>query len=177
MWRGDDMPKSTFTRPLYTADVSRLEQGRPIRVILEDFEFHIGDENSPNVVEIPKGYCSDGASVPWFLGWYLEPWGRFAQAAIVHDYLYSTNRRARKESDEIFREAIVVITTDTQDDDPTMYGKCVAAVAYQALRVFGSQGYRTGRTRYGDRARRAKEKVFKRDRPLHDIIIEDPADL
>jgi hypothetical protein len=46
------------------------------------------DAKYPMLVNIRDEYMSDGASVPWFLWWFLPPWGdRSTFAALLHDYL------------------------------------------------------------------------------------------
>ena len=56
-------------------------------------------------VSVPQGFVTDLASIPqeaWSLG--LRPEGRYAYAALVHDYLYWTQdpSRSREEADRIF---------------------------------------------------------------------------
>jgi len=38
-------------------------------------------------IEIPAGYVTDGASLPWFARWLWSPWGRAGAAAILHDWI------------------------------------------------------------------------------------------
>lgn len=176
---------STFTSPLHMADITRLEQGRPIRVLTKPFIYHVGKFPSDDLVRIPAGYCSDGASVPRPFRWIIEPWGVYARAAIVHDFLYSTQTRSRKEADQIFREAIKIVTEDSQDsvvgsDHPphyTLRGRLIAFVAYWGVRIGGKFGYANGRKNYETRAHRAKRKVEKRDRKLYFLIIPTPNEL
>ena len=75
-----------------------------------DFEYHVGAEDSDDVIKIPKGFICDGASIPKiFWGIIGSPMGRYAPAAIIHDFLYRNQPRSRKESDEIFYEAMQVL--------------------------------------------------------------------
>lgn len=65
------------------------------------------------LVEIPTGYLSDGASVPKPLQWLIPAWGKHGQCAVLHDRLcetWRTNNRklTRKEVDEIFFDAMKV---------------------------------------------------------------------
>lgn len=55
-------------------------------------------------VEVPAGFVTDLASIPWPL-WSagLRPDGQYAFAAIVHDYLYWTQIRDRKDADTILK--------------------------------------------------------------------------
>ena len=41
------------------------------------------------VITVPKGFESDGASVPKVLWSFIAPFGNHLKAAIVHDFLYS----------------------------------------------------------------------------------------
>lgn len=176
---------STFTSPLHMADITRLEQGRPIRVLTKPFIYHVGTFPSHDLVKIPAGYCSDGASVPRPFRWIIEPWGIYARAAIVHDYLYSTQSRSRKEADKIFREAIKIVTEDSQDKAPgsehppsyTLWGRFIAFAAYWGVRIGGKFGYANGRKNYKNRALRASKKVEDRDRKLYFLIIPTPNEL
>lgn len=39
------------------------------------------------IVVVPTGYLTDGASIPRIFRGYINPWGRHARAAIIHDVL------------------------------------------------------------------------------------------
>lgn len=59
-------------------------------------------------VNIPEGFECDGASIPRFF-WRLigPPWGEYARAAVLHDYLYRFGKIeekeiTRKRADQIF---------------------------------------------------------------------------
>lgn len=75
-----------------------------------DFEYHVGKEDSGEVVRIPKGFITDGASIPKF-AWSIigGPLGRYAAAAVVHDYLYHKKIYSRSKADAIFLEAMGVL--------------------------------------------------------------------
>jgi hypothetical protein len=57
-------------------------------------------------VNVPKGFVTDLASVPAFRWGAYPPTGRYAYAAIVHDYLYWTQTLTQKESDDILKAAM-----------------------------------------------------------------------
>lgn len=84
------------------------------RFIDPGFEFYLSEANPAEKVIIPRGYLSDGASIPWFIRWALKPWGTYGQCAVVHDKLcetWATNLRkieTRKELDEIFFKSMEV---------------------------------------------------------------------
>jgi len=62
------VPKTTFGRTLY----SLLEP-----LTLCD-------------IDVPKGFITDGASIPRGLWWLFPPVGRYFKAAVVHDYLLTS---------------------------------------------------------------------------------------
>lgn len=76
------------------------------------FTFYSSHDHD-EIVEIERGYLSDGASVPKFLQWLIPAWGKHGQCAVLHDKLcetWATNKRKlnRKEVDEIFFDAMRV---------------------------------------------------------------------
>lgn len=57
-------------------------------------------------VKVPKGFVTDLASVPSILWAKYPPMGRYAYAAIVHDYLYWEQSTSRADADQIFKVAM-----------------------------------------------------------------------
>jgi len=99
------------------------------------FDYHVGSEDSEEIIHIPDGLVTDGASIPRFL-WVIvgHPMDEFAQAAVVHDYLYSLRGiyaedriYSRKRCDEIFYEAMGALKVP----------KWKRIAMYQAVRCFG----------------------------------------
>lgn len=82
-------------------------------------------------VTVPKGFRSDGCSVPKLLWSSLSPQidPRTLRAAIVHDYIYRSTIPgwSRLEVDELFYELLV------EDGFP----KFKAGIAYYGVRIFG----------------------------------------
>lgn len=68
-------------------------------VLVEDLTYSIGSTGIKIVV--PVGFVTDFASVPRPLWWWLSPHDYYSKAAIVHDYLYWTQRCSRQQSDNI----------------------------------------------------------------------------
>jgi hypothetical protein len=54
-------------------------------------------------VEVPAGFVTDLASIPWPLWSLLRPDGQYAFAAVVHDYLYWMQKRPRYVADKILK--------------------------------------------------------------------------
>ncbi len=179
---------SRFTCPVYTADVGRISYNRPVRVLTKMFDYYVGEPNSGNVITVPAGYCSDGASVPRLLYFVISPWGKYAQAAILHDLLYSTQklygekRRTRKECDLIFRMAIKDIGRNLDEDDTqnsySKRGTISAWFGWAAVRAFGYFSYRDGPKNYGERAEKVHARALKKQQAeLANQIILKACDL
>jgi hypothetical protein len=96
---------SSFTKPLI---VEPLDNGREWKLI-EEFEYHVGTEDSEEVIRVPAGFVTDFASVPRCFWSILPPWGKYGKAAVVHDFCYGTELYPRKRCDEIFLECMVVL--------------------------------------------------------------------
>lgn len=65
-------------------------------------------DNGPqySTVRVPDGFVTDLASIPPALFPVLRADGDYAHAAIVHDYLYWTQRTSREYADDVFRIAM-----------------------------------------------------------------------
>lgn len=118
---------SSFTR--FTAANQLEEDFRASRIldkrhwrVTEGFRYYIGHEGSDKYVDVPTGFLTDGASVPFFLQWLIPPLGEYSQACTLHDWLcehYEITqvingvptqvRIDRKEIDRIFYEAMRVL--------------------------------------------------------------------
>ena len=59
-----------------------------------------------DAVEVPDGFVTDLTSIPRTFWQVVRPEGRYAYAAVIHDYLYWTQTRTRWEADEIFKFAM-----------------------------------------------------------------------
>jgi len=67
--------------------------------LVEDYTSYTG-------VLVPKGYVTDGASVPVFLHTLMSPTGPIFKAAIVHDYLIDKNNGNWDEANRVFYEEL-----------------------------------------------------------------------
>lgn len=95
---------SCFTTP---ADLRMLDHYQ--WQLLTAFEYHVGAYPSAYVIRVPAGTITDLASVPRWLWTVFPPHGRYAKAAIVHDYLYERAIGSKREADRIFLEAMGVL--------------------------------------------------------------------
>jgi hypothetical protein len=79
------------------------------------------------VVEVPAGFVTDFASVPRLPFVFLAEGGKGDQAAVAHDWAYSTRFVDRATADALLREALLA----------TGYGQITAGAFYAAVRMFG----------------------------------------
>jgi hypothetical protein len=94
--------------------IEMLEDGRSF-LLLEPYEYYL-TEPGGETITVPAGYVTDFASVPklfWTFG--IDPFGKPARAALIHDFLYSyagsckTPPYTKKEADRIFYDAMGVL--------------------------------------------------------------------
>jgi len=83
--------------PLPTVKIELLPDGRRGR-LLEP----IALLSRCHVINVPRGFVTDFASVPRLFWRIIPPWGEYALASVVHDYLCTQGRFPRKEADLIF---------------------------------------------------------------------------
>jgi hypothetical protein len=119
---------SSFTENLI---VSPLPDGKQW-VTRREFYYDVGDKDSGDRICVPIGFVTDFASIPRFLWWLFPKWGKYGNASVIHDYLYSTRLRSRREADAIFYEGMIVLQTP----------RWQARLIYLAVRWFGWIAYR-----------------------------------
>lgn len=117
---------SNFTTP---ADFRFI--GKRRFKLLAPFEYHVGSYPSAEVIRVPEGFVTDLASVPRVLWWLLPPHGRYAKAAIVHDYMYDHAVGTKAHADRVFLEGMKVLGV----------GRLRRNVMYWGARLFGRGSY------------------------------------
>ena len=96
---------SRFTESLV---VSPLPDGKTW-IILSKFGYAVGSEDSEDLIEVPIGTHTDFASIPRILWTVIPRWGKYGNAAVIHDWLYWEQSRSRKQADDIFLEGMEVL--------------------------------------------------------------------
>jgi len=78
---------------------------------------------------VPKGFITDGASIPKYLRNFFPHGGRKFAPAVVHDVLYRTidHKFSREEADDLFLDAMLYNGVN----------KITAMIIYKAVRYFG----------------------------------------
>ncbi|HZI23030.1 MAG TPA: DUF1353 domain-containing protein [Gemmatimonadales bacterium] len=128
--------------------VSPLADGQTW-VIMRDFGYDVGSEGSDDHIAVPIGFETDFATIPRPFWAVLPKWGRYGNAAVIHDWLYWAQRRPRAAADGIFLEAMGVLGV----------GSLTKSTLYWAVRLFGWLAWR----------RNAWDRAAGFDRVLPDV--------
>ncbi|EEF5015739.1 DUF1353 domain-containing protein [Salmonella enterica] len=96
----------------------------------EPFTFYLSDDSS-DVIEVPAGFVTDLATIPRIFWSLMPPDGKYAKAAIIHDYLYDNALRTKKEADRIFLDGMTVLGVP----------RWKRIIMYYAVRLFGQGMY------------------------------------
>ena len=83
------------------------------RVVILEKSLYYTSDILDEIVVVPKGFISDGASVPRALWSIYPPFGRYLEAAIVHDWYCVLGHKGESPIDykvaaDVFREAMEV---------------------------------------------------------------------
>lgn len=124
---------SRFTEPLV---VTPRPDGHTW-IVLSDFGYEVGEEDSNDVINVNIGFHTDFASIPRLLWAVLPRWGKYGNAAVIHDWLYWCQTRSRREADDIFLEGMKVLGVTPWKRN----------VIYYAVRWFGCFAWRSNRRR------------------------------
>jgi len=74
---------------IMVGDVKVLKISKSQRQLLADLHFIFVDGWR---VTVKAGFITDGVSLPWFMWWFLSPFGQAFEGAILHDCLVITRR-------------------------------------------------------------------------------------
>ena len=102
-WMERVLQTKSLDKPLA---ISRFVE--PMYYLLVPFTWTPNPDNGPRFkpVTVPRGFVTDLASIPPLLFPVLRADGEYAQAAIVHDYLYWFQTTTREYADEVFKIAM-----------------------------------------------------------------------
>lgn len=95
-----------FPDPMRLLDKG-MHKGTRVFELEADFRFH----SSWGTILVPKGFHTDGYSVPTALHSYCNPFAKGMQGSLAHDLLYSVEspyKFTRKDADDIFLEGMKV---------------------------------------------------------------------
>ncbi len=97
--------------------------------IVRPLKYRVGD--SDMVIEVPAGFVTDYASIPRAFWQILPVHGRYGRAAIVHDYLYWTQRCTREQADNLLLIAMIESGVDAK----------ARLAIYKGVRIGGARAW------------------------------------
>lgn len=106
--------------------VSPLADGRTW-VLRGEFGYDVGTKGSDDHIAVPVGFQTDFASVPRIFWTIFPTWGKYGNAAVIHDWLYWDQTRSRAAADKVFLEGMAVLGVNA----------LVRYEMYWAVRLFG----------------------------------------
>lgn len=126
---------SSFTEPLEYEPAGRDHKGRKTYRLTRDITYCVGSLADPFwKVTVHKGFITDLATIPWPFRLIFRPDGKYAQAAVLHDYLLHIYRYSRSKTfsriviDAIFYESMLVLKVN----------RIVASIFYYAVRIYAN---------------------------------------
>ena len=85
-----------------------------------------------NKILVPYGFISDGGSIPRFFWRLFSPLdGRYIKDYVLHDFIYKTGLRQRKDADKILKNNLI----------KNGMSKIGAYCVYFSVRLFGRKFY------------------------------------
>lgn len=85
-------------------DTRLVDEKANLHRLLAPFGFY--SDLLGELVEAPQSFVTDFASVPRIVGAWLLYGGKGKRAAVIHDWLYSTQMVRRSVADAVFKEAL-----------------------------------------------------------------------
>jgi hypothetical protein len=123
------MKQKPFPDRLILADYGMRGDSR-LFILENDFRFF----SSKGCITVPKGFVTDGASIPRIFWNIFYPLGPYFDAAVVHDWGYSKLNLSfnKLEIDNLFLEGMEMLGV----------GWIQRKLIYRAVRLFGGSSYK-----------------------------------
>ena len=91
------------------------------------------------MVQVPRAFISDGASVPRFLWSVYPPFGKYLEAAVIHDYFCVLGKKGEspicsKTAARVFREAMKVCKVTRLRRNKMYWAVALAGPRFKAKR-------------------------------------------
>ena len=89
---------------------------------MREFGYDVGAEGSRDQITVPVGFETDFASVPRPFSAILPKWGKYGDAAVIHDWLYWEQGRPRPAADAILLEGMTVLGVSAVVESDDLHG-------------------------------------------------------
>lgn len=100
--------KSRFINELKVKHTNQLRGKKMTRVVILESSFGYHSKLLGRDVVVPIGFSSDGASIPKALQWIYHPFGKYLEAAVVHDWFCVKKQIDSITAAKVFEEAMKV---------------------------------------------------------------------
>lgn len=133
-----ELPNDGFVSALAIMLIPPKEEkeGRRIAAVAAPFGF-VGKLSRKERIAVitPRGYVTDFASIPPFGQIFISPFGKHAEAAVIHDWLYTMgkkgDKKGRRMADKAFIKALKLLHVNWFKRQ----------IMYMAVRFGGESGY------------------------------------
>lgn len=133
-----DVPHEGFISALAIMLIPRemKAKSRRIAAVAQPFGFVCNLSKREKIAVLtPTGYVTDFASIPRAVHWIISPFGKHAEAAVIHDWLYTMGVRgdakARRIADKAFVKALKLLEVNWFKRQ----------IMYWAVRMGGAGGF------------------------------------
>ena len=111
--------------------------------LLEPMDYHVHPRNGGEEIVVPQDFKTEFASVPWFLQWFISTWKKTARAAVIHDFLYSTEGQTKHAYTRARADAILLEVLGVMGHKRRWF-------AWFAVRAFGWKAWNKNAPEPGD---------------------------
>jgi hypothetical protein len=133
-----DFPHEGFISALAIMLIPRemKAKSRRIAAVAQPFGFVCNLSKREKIAVVtPAGYVTDFASIPRAVHWVISPFGKHAEAAVIHDWLYTMGRKgdakSRRIADKAFVKALKLL-------EVAWFKR---QIMYWSVRIGGAGGY------------------------------------
>jgi hypothetical protein len=126
-------------RFLTQGEISPKDLKKGLWEVTQPFRY---ETDGGQVLTVPVGFVTDGASVPRPLWWFLPAWGVYQAGAVLHDWAISLYVRGVHLENFDTREKIDDLFLQASKDNGTPW--FLRNLMYIAIRVFGWRGRQDG---------------------------------
>lgn len=125
-----DRARTRLMNVAILADMAK--QGRTLAVVTRPYIYYHEIKGIEISVTVPEGFVTDFASIPGPAQILIQPFGRHAPAAVLHDFLYALGqKKARAYADRLFLHAM-------QESGVSFFRR---SLMFRMVRLFGGRGY------------------------------------
>lgn len=112
-----DFTRFTAEQCLIKDDDASKILGKKYKRVTNSFTYYIGHEGSDKWVTVPKGFLTDGATIPKLFQWLLPAFGEYEQATTLHDWLCENYFIYTASEDNVYKP----VTIDREEIDRILY--------------------------------------------------------